>query len=272
MIAADREPAFAKVNLALHVRERMLDGYHRLETLFAFAGDGDLLEVAPSPSLSLAIEGEFASALDDAGDNLVLKAGAALRGRHGVRQGAALRLVKRLPVAAGLGGGSADAAAALRLLSRFWGIDAADDLTRIASTLGADVPACLESRSCVGLDRGDRLVPVDLPGLAGMPVLLVNPRVPLSTAAVFGGWDGVDRGALDPRRWREGRNDLTAPAAALVPEISDILIRLRALRGVSFAAMSGSGATCLALFDDARARDAAASAFPDCWTLASRLR
>jgi 4-diphosphocytidyl-2-C-methyl-D-erythritol kinase len=271
-----RESAPAKINLALHVRGREPDGYHRIETLFAFAGDGDELRVAEGEGLSLSVEGPFAEGLPAGEDNLVLRAARALAERFGVREGAALVLDKRLPVASGIGGGSADAGAALRLLRRFWGIEADDRaVARIAAGLGADVPACLLSRTCRGTARGDRLETVTLPGLAGTPVLLVNPGVPVSTAEVFRRWDGVDRGALG-EDFRTGRNDLEAPALAVAPAIGSVLEALRGCPGVTLPRMSGSGATCFALFADEDARDAAragiAAAHPEWWLLASRLR
>jgi 4-diphosphocytidyl-2-C-methyl-D-erythritol kinase len=248
-----RETAYAKLNLALHVRGRGGDGYHRIETIFAFCEDGDVLAAVPADRLSLAVTGPFAGALGE--DNLVLDAARAL----GVT--AALTLEKKLPVAAGLGGGSADAAALLRLFG---------GSVELAARLGADVPACLASRTARGEGKGDRLTPVTL-GLAGAPVLLVNPGLPLSTAAVFAAWDGVDRGPLG--RWDEGRNDLEAPATALVPAIGDVLA---ALAGASVARMSGSGATCFGLYPDEAARDAAAAAIramqPGWWVSQTRLR
>lgn len=256
-----RETAYAKVNLALHVRGREADGYHRIETLFAFCEDGDVLTAAPSNELSLRVTGPFAAALEGEADNLVLKAARAL----GVSD-RALLLDKRLPVASGIGGGSADAAAALRLL----GGDRAD-LEEIAVSHGADVPACLLSRTARGEDRGNRLEPVEAPDLSGTPVLLVNPRMPLSTAAVFAGWEGIDRGPLGD--WREGRNDLEPAARRLVPEIGMVLETLSDAR---FARMSGSGATCFGLYDSEAARDAAAdriaAARPGWWLSQTRLR
>lgn len=251
-----REIAFAKLNLALHVRSREADGYHRIESIFAFCEDGDVLEARESDGLSLEITGPFASDLQNESDNLVLRAARAL----GVQ--AALTLDKRLPVAAGLGGGSADAAALLRL----FGGSAA-----IAATLGADVPACLLSRTARGEGRGDVIDPLRIDGLASAPVLLVNPGVPLSTAAVFRAWDGIDRGPLG--NWREGRNDLEAPARSLVPAIGEVLDALASAR---IARMSGSGATCFGLFDSEAARDAAAAeiraARPGWWVSQTRLR
>jgi 4-diphosphocytidyl-2-C-methyl-D-erythritol kinase len=267
-----RETAFAKLNLALHVRARDADGYHRIETVFAFAEDGDALSVAPADGLSLSVTGPFAADLAGESDNLVLRAARALAARCNIGAGAALTLDKRLPVASGIGGGSADAAAALRLLRRFWRLDLDDAaLGAIAATLGADVPACLASRTMRGEGRGDALQPLDLPGLAGRPVLLVNPRTPLSTAAVFGAWDGMDRGPLGD--WEDGRNDLEAPAHTLAPVIGEVLA---SLAGARVARMSGSGATCFGLFDGAAERDACTArlraACPGWWTLATRLR
>ncbi len=217
--------------------------------------------------LSLDCVGRFGGAIE--GDNLVLAAARALQQAAHVEAGAALRLTKNLPVASGIGGGSADAAAALRLLTRLWGIDPAH-ASAVAPGLGADVPACLLSMTARGSGAGEKLELVDA-GVAGMAVLLVNPLVRLSTRAVFEGWDGVDRGPLG--EWRDGRNDLEVPARSLVPEIGELLDWLGRQDGASFARMSGSGATCLALFDDERARDAAAAACPSSWWhLASHLR
>ena len=179
-------------------------------------------------------------------------------------------MIKNLPVASGIGGGSADAAAALRLLTRLWSIDPAH-ASAIASTLGADVPACLHSLTARGEGAGDRLELVDDPAIAGTPLLLVNPLQPLSTGAVFSRWDGIDQGPLG--EWREGRNDLEAPARSLVPAIGNVLDWLGSQRGAIFVRMSGSGATCFALFADDAARDAAAAACPDqWWHLATYLR
>lgn len=199
----------------------------------------------------------------------------------GVRDGISLRLDKRLPIASGIGGGSADAAATLRLLARREHIPLDEPrLAGIAAALGADVPACLASAAVRGEGRGDRLIPVEAGGLTGMPLLLVNPCVPLSTGAVFGAWDGVDRGPLgggDPLIVaRHGRNDLEAPARRLVPIIGDLIELLAIQPGAELVRMSGSGATCFALFESDAARDAAdraiAIAAPGWWRLATRLR
>lgn len=302
-----RETAYAKLNLALHVRAREQDGYHRIETIFAFCEDGDMLEVSEPEkpeAIELVVVGPFAKALSPRGrglgegeprqysigeaepphpsplplgerelsQNLVYQAAAALRQRLGITNGVRLKLDKRLPVAAGIGGGSADAAAALRLLTRWW--DVPPDpamLHEMASELGADVSACLASRTVRGEGRGDVLTEADGTSLSGKPALLVNPRVPVPTGAVFAGWDGVDRGPLGTALI--GRNDLQAPARQIAPVIGDVL---GALAGDPVAAMSGSGATCFGLYDGEEDRDAAAAriygAWPDWWLLRTRLR
>jgi 4-diphosphocytidyl-2-C-methyl-D-erythritol kinase len=261
-----RETAYAKINLALHVRRRRDDGYHDLETVFAFCEDGDVVSAELADGLSLTIDGPFAAGLSTH-DNLVLRAAASL----GKGRGAALHLTKNLPVASGIGGGSADAAATLRLLARLWDVQA--DLPSIARSLGADVAACLSSMTARGEGRGDDLVPFDA-GVEGKPCLLVNPGIALSTAAVFKDWDGLDLGALG--NWRAGRNDLEMPARRLVPEIGDLIDWLGALVDVKTARMSGSGATCFALFDDSAACAAGAALtrarFPHAWIMESRLR
>lgn len=276
-----RETANAKINLALHVRSRESDGYHRIETLFAFAEHGDTLSVTESGALSLEVVGPFAAIPGEAKDNLVLRAAEALRHHYGVSRGAALTLDKHLPIASGIGGGSADAAAALRLLSRWWGLDAdLDALLAIAGTLGADVPACIRSDTARGVGRGDILVSQDGSGLAGMPLLLVNPGVPVPTASVFAAWDGIDKGPLpiaSPLATAiEGRNDLEEPACRIAPVIRDVLARLADLQGAILTRMSGSGATCFALFENGEDRDAAAAvvaaSHAHWWRLPTRIR
>lgn len=263
------EPAPAKINLALHVRGRRADGRHDLETVFAFCIDGDRLGAEEAEDLSLGITGPFADRLSSGDDNLVLLAANRLKKAAGVRSGARLILTKNLPIASGIGGGSADAAAALRLLSSFWNVDPALAVS-IAPELGSDVPACLLSLSARGEGAGDQLQLVDA-GVSGTAVLLVNPNIPLATADVFEAWDGVDRGPLDD--WRAGRNDLEQPARALAPQIGQVLDWLASQDGANFTRMSGSGATCFALFDDEHARDRAAEACPpNWWHLATILR
>lgn len=261
------EPAPAKLNLALHVRGKLPDGRHALETIFAFCVDGDRVEAEEGDQLTLSVSGPFAGSLGD--DNLVLTAAKRLAEASGTSAGAELRLIKNLPVASGIGGGSADAAATLRLLTRLWNIDPGLAAS-VAPGLGSDVPACLLSLAARGEGAGDQLELVDL-GLGGTPVLLVNALTPLSTAEVFARWDGVDGGPLG--EWRDGRNDLEPSARALVPEIGDVLNWLASQDGAKTVRMSGSGATCFGLFDSEGARDRAAAACPsNWWHLATVLR
>lgn len=271
-VAPLRETAYAKINLALHVRRRRDDGYHELETLFAFVDAGDELQVEAAAQDEVVAHGEFAGSLDDPFDNILAKALTLLPRSESWR----VNLDKRLPVAAGLGGGSADAGALFRLVERKYGLPS--DWHDRASRLGADVPACVTSRTCIGLGTGTELEPVDN-DLAGLPVLLVNPRIPLATGPVFKRWDGLDRGALPQGAVRDialcGRNDLEGPALALVPQIGQVLAALRETAPF-LARMSGSGATCFALYDSREACAVAAralgAAHPGWWMLEGTLR
>lgn len=257
------ETAYAKINLALHVRRRRDDGYHELETVFAFCEHGDVVAAVAADTLSLTIDGPFAEGLS-ATDNLIVRAAEAM----GVA--ARLHLTKNLPVASGIGGGSADAAAALRVLARLTGCPLPPLDEQLA--LGADVPACVLSQTMRGEGVGEALSPVG--SVTGTPVLLVNPRLPLSTGAVFRAWDRIDRGPLGD--WQAGRNDLAPPACTLVPEIAVLTDWLAGRHDVTLARMSGSGATCFALFGSVAARQRAAhevaAAFPGYWAMESILR
>ena len=267
-----RETAYAKINLALHVRRRREDGYHELETLFAFVDAGDVLSVVPAGHDRLRTVGEFAASLTDPSDNIVMKALSALPRPDGW----AVTLEKNLPVSAGLGGGSADAGALFRLYERLYGLPA--DWHDRATRLGADVPACVISETCVGRGTGTELETVEN-DLSGTPVLLVNPRMAVSTADVFRRWHGADDGPLPEGSAREialaGRNDLLLAANGLCPVILTILNVLND-NWAWLARMSGSGATCFALFDSEPARDAAAARiaadFPAWWQMAGTLR
>jgi 4-diphosphocytidyl-2-C-methyl-D-erythritol kinase len=269
------EAAPAKLNLALHVRARRADGYHELETLFAFVAHGDELRVAEAAADRFAVSGPFAEGLAGEGDNLVLRAGRAFSGVFGALPPLDVHLVKNLPVASGIGGGSADAAAMLRALARLRGVEGDPRLMTIAAALGSDVPACLFGRTAIGRGRGETLEAID--GAAGMPVLLVNPLVPVATRDVFARWNGVDRGPLGEGALLqvagEGRNDLEAPARAVAPVIGEVLAMLAAQPGATLVRMSGSGATCFALFDSVDARTAAAIAMarPGWWRLETAL-
>jgi 4-diphosphocytidyl-2-C-methyl-D-erythritol kinase len=274
------EPAPAKVNLTLRVLGRRPDGYHELESLVVFAAAGDALAFTPGKTLSLTVRGPTAAAAGDLTDNLVLKAARALAERiEGLKLGRFL-LSKRLPVAAGLGGGSTDAAAALRLLARHNHI-ALDDgrLIAAARATGADVPVCLDPRPRVMRGIGELLSePLGLPAL---PALLINPRVSVATKDVFVALKAPPVGghqhskSVDDELAPEGHalsrdeligfvthhgNDLEAPAIALHPAIPQALAALRALPGCRLARMSGSGASCFGLFDSSRAGAAAARA------------
>lgn len=262
------EPAPAKVNLFLHVTGRRSDGYHLLESLAVFARDPpaiDQLEAEPAAQLTVSLHGPFADALRAvADDNLVLRAARALDGARG----AALRLTKTLPVASGIGGGSADAAAALRLLNRIWklGLDG-PALASKGFALGADLPVCLRSRATVMRGIGEQLD--DAPPLPPFWLVLVNPGIALETRDVFGALNGrfgpaqpllraPDSAADLAILLRERRNDLEAPARYLAPEIDQVLAALSAQAGCLLARMSGSGATCFGLFAEPRHAEIAA--------------
>src|SRR5262245_25386270 len=284
--SASAEKAPAKVNLTLRVLGCRADGYHDIESLVAFAGVGDVLTLTPGGALTLAVRGPTASAAGVVADNLVLKAARALAGEA---EGLALGhfdLSKRLPVAAGLGGGSADAAAALRLLARANGI-APDDprLLQAACATGSDVPVCLDPRPRLMRGIGDVLsAPLALPRLFAV---LVNPGVAVSTREVFAGLQlppaaptaptatPVDSAALMMAEITGGRNDLEGPAIELEPAIADVLAVLGKLPGCRLARMSGSGATCFGLFGSTAAASAAARTlrvgYPAWWVRATVL-
>lgn len=277
------ETGWAKINLALHVRARRPDGYHEIETLFAFVDHGDGIAARVAEADRLTIDGEFAEGLSAGADNLVLRAVALLRERYGADRvpKLAVTLTKRLPVAAGIGGGSADAAAMARLVRRHFLPELGDaTLARVVAPLGADVAACVASQTCQGLGVGGILSPVPELRLGGTPVLLVNPREAVATGPVFAAWDGIDRGALfgDPAGRAQlfaARNDLQRAAIAQCPAIVSVLTELGGLTPW-LARMSGSGATCFALFDALAERDAAsvalAASHPHWWQMAGTLR
>ena len=273
-----RELAPAKVNLTLHVTGRRDDGYHLLDSLVVFPAIGDLLEAEPAADLSLSLGGPFGADLHAGADNLVLRAAELLRPGGG-GPGAALRLIKSLPVASGIGGGSADAAASLRLLARLW--DRSLPEARSVLGLGADVPVCLAGRSCRMRGIGERIEPVALPPFW---LVLVNPGVPVATGAVFAGLTSRDNAPMPDLPefpsvellaafLADQRNDLEAPAREVQPRIGTVLDALAALPDCALARMSGSGATCFGLF----ARDHAAleaaeilrAARPDWWVVAA---
>jgi 4-diphosphocytidyl-2-C-methyl-D-erythritol kinase len=284
------ENAPAKVNLTLRVVGRRADGYHDIESLVAFADAGDRLSFTRGNRLTLTVVGPGAAAAGTGDDNLVLKATRAFAERRPKAVLGAFRLDKRLPVAAGLGGGSADAAAALRLIALANKIARDDpDLHAAARATGADVPVCLDPRARVMRGIGEILSdPLALPAL---PAVLVNPGVAVATKAVFAAWkpatatpSALDLAAIVKLASRDQllqhlsaqTNDLEAPAIALAPVIAEVLTELRALTGCKLARMSGSGATCFALFTAAASARAAAKVlhdkFPQWWVRATTLR
>jgi 4-diphosphocytidyl-2-C-methyl-D-erythritol kinase len=286
---ATRAPA--KINLTLHVLGRRADGYHELESLVAFAGTGDALSLTPGRELSLTMEGPSAASAGTGDDNLVLKAARLLEKRvDGLRLGA-FHLVKRLPVAAGIGGGSSDAAAALRLLARMNGLSLTDPaVLDAARQAGSDVPVCLEPRARMMRGAGEAVGPaLNLPRLFAV---LVNPGVPVETPLVFKAL-GLPPGSLpgaaphpviEPHpaaglvldRLHAGRNDLEAPAKALQPVIGEALGLVSGTKACRLARMSGSGATVFGLYDDCTAAAEAAKdirrARPSWWVKAASLR
>lgn len=265
----------AKVNLWLNVVGRRADGYHLLDSLVAFADLADAFEASPANDLTLVIDGPQAGELGSELDNLVLKAARALAAKAGVAPRASLKLTKNIPVAAGLGGGSADAAAALRALIELWRLALpVEELFDLAASLGADVPMCLAGRTAIASGVGEKLAPV--PALPDCGLLLVNPGVALPTRDVFArrtasfapanpaetAWPTLaDLVAALKRRG----NDLTDAAVALQPVVGQVLAALRHAPGARYAAMSGSGATCFALFDDVIAARKAAGGLPAAW-------
>lgn len=274
-----RAAAPAKLNLYLHVLGRRADGYHLLDSLVAFAALGDTVSVRPAGRLTVSVSGPFGAALADEPDNLVLRAARRLAEAKAVRAGAAIELVKRLPVSAGLGGGSSDAAAALRAFDRLWGLGMEGvELNQLARDLGADVPVCIAGRASFVGGIGAAVEPA--PALPQAALVLANPGVPLATKEVY----AAHRSAgSEPARFREAprdtahlaallaarRNDLTEPAQALVPAIGTVLEALAGKPGCLLARMSGSGPTCFGLFADAAAAERAAKALaanhPDWW-------
>jgi 4-diphosphocytidyl-2-C-methyl-D-erythritol kinase len=267
--------AHAKVNLWLNVVGRRSDGYHLLDSLVAFVDLADTLDVRPADRLSLELDGPRAAGLTGEPDNLVLKAARLLADRAGVAPHAAIRLGKHIPVAAGLGGGSADAAAALRALGDLWRIALPEEeLFDLAASLGADVPMCLAGRTALVSGIGERLQPA--PALPPASILLVNPGAALPTREVFEARRGpFSTPAPVTRPWRDlselaaelarRGNDLGAAAISLRPVIADVLAVLGDSDGARYAAMSGSGATCFALYDSLETARRAAASLPPAW-------
>jgi 4-diphosphocytidyl-2-C-methyl-D-erythritol kinase len=276
----------AKINLFLHVGERRSDGYHELESLVVFADVGDELLIEPAKSFSLALDGPFGGKLVNEQDNLIAKAARALGAKAGRSPDVRITLTKNLPVASGIGGGSADAAATLRGLVQFWDIKMPQpELHAIAETLGSDVPACLLSETLWMTGRGEGIEPV--PGLPPAPLVLVNPGVAVSTARIFANLKnrvGIGQ-AAKPKAdlsvlaladfFKSNRNDLEKPAREIAPAIDEVLQAI-SHSGALRTRMSGSGATCFGLFADDKSAEAAAAKIaedhPDWWVKKARIQ
>ncbi len=269
------EAAPAKVNLSLLVTGRRDDGYHLLDSVVVFGPVADILHARPADTLSLTLAGPFAAGLRAEPDNLVLRAARALAAWAGRPPKIAMVLEKRLPVASGIGGGSADAAATLRVLCRLWQVSPPqEDLARLALRLGADVPVCLASRAARMTGVGEALLPLPPPPRCGL--LLANPGVAVATADVFRAREApFSPIATLPAAWPDAAsfsgamaalgNDLERPALRLAPVIGDVLAALRALPGCLLARMSGSGATCFGLFADPAEAARGAAMLPSAW-------
>jgi 4-diphosphocytidyl-2-C-methyl-D-erythritol kinase len=272
-----REFAPAKINLALHVLGRRADGYHELDSVVAFADIGDALTLEPATQTTLTVDGPFAAGVPVTPDNLVLKAHSALHAIHPL-QAVSFRLTKNLPVASGIGGGSADAAATLRGLLKLHNLklDSAT-LQSLALSLGADVPVCLHGKACRMRGVGEQIV--DLETATPHAILLVNPKQACSTVDVFrtmglrpGDTAGSELNPLHPSQWR---NDMTEAAVQVLPVIGEVLQALHGLPEARAIRMSGSGATCFATFDSVVHADAAGAimqkSHPQWWAAAARL-
>lgn len=278
----DWQTARAKINLALHVTGLDKAGYHTLDSLVTFTEWGDRLRFAANDDLSLCVRGPFAAGIDR-DDNSVLEAAQKLGALSGSLRGAAVFLEKNMPVASGIGGGSADAAAVLKGLCRLWDVEPDNyDLNALALELGADVPMCLAGRPARIGGIGEVIDPLAIPSF---PMVLVNPRIPLSTPRVFEALGKRDNTAISMPDNPDGtqgwltaltrmRNDLTAPAVNLVPEIGNCLDALEQTPSCRLARMSGSGATCFGIFDSADSAGEAARRFGrdhgDWWSIATR--
>lgn len=293
MSATYSQQAPAKINLFLHVTGKRDDGYHLLESLVCFTATGDVVsgELRTDGKITLAVTGPMADALsnDHTNDNLVVRAARLLQEEANTELGADLILDKRLPVASGIGGGSADAAAAIRLLCDMWNLDLdGDRLSAIALSLGADVPVCLHGKATLMSGIGEKLT--ELPDLPPLPIVLINPGKPVSTPAIFkareedgfsdeGLWNihtRYESGAALAADLQECGNDLTLAATSILPDICDVLNAMAREEGCLLARMSGSGATCFAIYDTAtqaeKAANAIASQHENWWIVPTEIR
>jgi 4-diphosphocytidyl-2-C-methyl-D-erythritol kinase len=266
----------AKLNLSLTITGKRADGYHLLQSVVAFCEVGDVITASPAPALSLRVSGRFAESIQGNDNNLVFKAARLLQTYTNTAHGAALHLEKNLPIASGMGGGSGDAAATLRLLNQLWECGLSEPtLTTLATSLGADVPVCLYEKSCWMEGVGERITPLSFP-LPSLYAVLINPLIPLPTPAVFtqlcaDEWSGEQSRDISLNALH---NDLTAAAIRICPAIGDILTALRYTQPIS-AGMSGSGATCFGLYGTETEASAASASmqqmYPHYWVGYGRL-
>lgn len=274
------ETAYAKINLALHILGKRDDGYHDIDTIFAFVNDGDKLSVRASDNIKLNMSGPFAASIDcENDDNLVIKVAYKMQSHFHISNGAALSLIKNLPIASGIGGGSADAAAAARLLNRHWNLHRPmDDLAELLAPLGADIPACIYSQMCQGEGIGTNLQFIDDREFNGLSVLLVNPMIAVATGPIFTAWDGQSSGpiaqiSMDSMRML--KNDMETAAKPIFPEIQMVLEAIEQTRPLLHR-MSGSGATCFGLYESAQSCEDAQNLIDmrhgDWWTMIGRLK
>jgi 4-diphosphocytidyl-2-C-methyl-D-erythritol kinase len=278
-VTAIKAHAPAKVNLTLHVTGQRDDGYHLLDSLVVFMGEGDQLTATVSEDLTIAVTGPFADGVPTDGTNLIMRAAAALQSARGVTAGAAMTLEKNLPHAAGIGSGSSDAAATLNMLARLWDVAPLPNPAQEVLALGADVPVCLRAPVPVQMSGiGEVLIPV--PTLPDCALVLVRPPIDVPTASVFRGLATKQGAPMTPLpqgmdftgfvAWLVNqRNDLQAPALDIAPDIDTVLQMLDAMPDVALARMSGSGATCFALVENVATADQVArevrAAHPDYW-------
>lgn len=272
----------AKINLYLHVLGRRPDGYHILDSLITFVNLYDILEIEAADDLVLTIDGPFGSGLSSGEDNLIIKAANILSNASGVKKGANIKLTKNLPIASGMGAGSSDAVATFKALSKLWGLSlSSDDLCEIALDIGAELPFFITGKSAIVSSIGEYIEPIDLPKL---DILLVNPGIPVLTAQIFNNFaKKADKLEKSPIKWEnkysnkndlinfllQTKNDLKESAIDSVPQIGAVIKELEAQEGCLFANMSGSGATCFGIFDNAKqaeeAKDAISQKYPDWW-------
>lgn len=275
----------AKINLFLHITGKRADGYHLLESLVVFADYGDIVNVEPADKISLKIVGRYADTLAGFSleNNLVWKAAITLQKYLPESLGAKITLTKNLPIASGIGGGSADAAATIKALAQLWKLDISDKkLAEIALDLGSDVPVCLYGKSAMMGGVGEKILPVTLQGKAC--IVLINPNIPLATAEVFAAYKFIAPNANGQKKfdasfgWHDiikYKNDLEPAAILKLPIIGEILASLRNTQDCFLARMSGSGATCLGLYDDELSAQNAMSelqkAYPQSWCVSAMI-